>query len=258
MDGPAPGRRAGMSSRTFTHGRRLAALLMAAPLVAACGGGDPDGRLRPKPPELARGQRLVVTTEDGVRLRPSDDGRAVVDPRVSSRWSHREDAWALDLSCEEHDERCPRMPVIDVPGGVSVTVTARNAGIDAAGLSAEMDLRTVNGDVTVARSGGDDATVRLVTRNGSVRASGLSSGALRAETVNGDVTLGSATSPARLTATTENGSVRVALPSGTPSYDVTATTRNGRTSVTVPTAAEGARHTMTLGSVNGDVTAAHG
>ncbi|MGA6871386.1 DUF4097 family beta strand repeat-containing protein [Streptomyces pratensis] len=247
-----------MSSGTFTHGRRLAALLMAAPLVGACGGGDPGGRLDAGPPELARGTRLVVTTEDGVRLRPSDDGRAVTDPRSVSRWSRREDTWTLDLSCRDHDERCPRMPVIDVPAGVPVSVTARNAGIEVTGLTAEMDLTTVDGDITVDRSGGDDATVRLVTRNGSVRASGLRSGELRAETVNGDVSLGSATSPTRLTARTENGSVRVTLPSGTPSYNVTATTRNGRTSVTVPTDTENARHRMTLGSVNGDVTAAHG
>ncbi|MEU1482501.1 DUF4097 family beta strand repeat-containing protein [Streptomyces sp. NPDC005752] len=247
-----------MSSRTFTHGRRLAALLLAAPLVAACAGGDSGGRLGPTAPEMARGQHLVITTGDGVRLRPSDDGRAVVDPRVASRWSHREDTWVLDLSCGDHDERCPHMPVLDVPAGVSVAVTARNAGIDVAGLPAELDLTTVNGDVTVARSGGDDATVRLVTRNGSVRADGLRSGTLHAETVNGDVRLDSAASPARLSATTENGSVRVGLPPGAPAYDVTATTRNGRTSVTVPTAPEGARHTMTLGSVNGDVTAARG
>ena len=247
-----------MSSGTFTRGRRLATLLMAVPLVAACGGGDPDGRLDAGPPELARGQRLVVTTGDGVRLRPSDDGRAVTDPRIVSRWSHREDTWTLDLSCRDHDERCPRMPAVDVPDGVPVSVTARNAGIDAAGLSAGLDLTTVNGDITVNRSGGDDATVRFVTRNGSVRASGLRSGELRAATVNGDVSLGSATSPTRLTATTENGSVRVTLPSGTPSYDVTATTQNGRTSVTVPTDTQNARHSMTLGSVNGDVTAAQG
>ncbi|MEV7698101.1 DUF4097 family beta strand repeat-containing protein [Streptomyces sp. NPDC086779] len=247
-----------MSSGTFTRGRRLAALLMAVPLVAACGGGDPGGRLDAGTPELARGQRLVVTTEDGVRLRPSDDDRAVTDPRIVSRWSHREDTWTLDLSCRDHDERCPRMPAVDVPAGVPVSVTARNAGIDAAGLSAGLDLTTVNGDITVNRSGGDDATVRFVTRNGSVRASGLRSGELRAATVNGDVSLGSATSPTRLTATTENGSVRVTLPSGTPSYDVTATTQNGRTSVTVPTDTQNARHNMILGSVNGDVTAAQG
>ena len=93
----------------------------------------------------------MVTTGDGVRLRPSDDGRAVTDPRIVSRWSHREDTWTLDLSCRDHDERCPRMPAVDVPAGVPVSVTARNAGIDAAGLSAGLDLTTVNGDVTAAQ-----------------------------------------------------------------------------------------------------------
>lgn len=118
------------------------------------------------------------------------------------------------------------MPAVGVPAGVSVTVTARNAGIDVAGVASALDLTTVNGDVTVARSGLDDATVRLATRNGSVRAGTLKSAHLHAETVNGDVTLGSTTSPSRLDAATTNGSVRVALPTTRPP---TPSTRRHRT-----------------------------
>ncbi|MFD6276093.1 DUF4097 domain-containing protein [Streptomyces sp. NPDC060209] len=254
-----------MDITAFTHGRRWAALLAVAPLVAACG-GDPGARPDGAPPALGQGAHLVITTGNGVRLRPADGDRAVTGSQTDSRWSHRDDnrddIWVLDLSCpqrEGHDDGpCPRMPAIGVPAGVFVTVTARNAGIDVAGLSAGLDLTTVNGDVSVTRSGLSDATVRLATRNGSVRAGTLRSADLHAETVNGDVTLGSATSPSRLTASTTNGSVRVALPHGAPAYDVDAATRNGRTSVAVPSATEANGHDMTLSTVNGDVTATRG
>lgn len=103
----------------------------------------------------------------------------------------------MDLSCTrppEADGPCPRMPEVDVPAGASVTVTARDAGIDVAGIDAALNLTTVNGDVTVTGSGGGEgAAVRPATRNGSVRVDALRVTTLRAETVNGDVVLHCAT-----------------------------------------------------------------
>ncbi|MEU1436312.1 DUF4097 family beta strand repeat-containing protein [Streptomyces sp. NPDC005786] len=258
-----------MNLTTFTHRSRWAALLAAVPFLAACG-GDPGAGLDGAPSDLGRGSHLVITTDNGVRLRPSEGDGAVIEARIDSRWSHRDDTWVLDLSCpgdeepapdeqgDHEDGQCPRMPVVGIPVGVPVTVTARNAGIDVVGVETALDLTTVNGDVTVARSGLDDATVRLVTHNGSVRAGTLSSARLHAETVNGDVTLGSTTSPARLDAATTNGSVRVSLPRDAPEYAADATTRNGRTAVAFPFATERNGHNMTLTTVNGDVTATRG
>ncbi|MER7726944.1 DUF4097 family beta strand repeat-containing protein [Streptomyces sp. NPDC096323] len=257
-----------MTLTAFTHRSRWAALLAAVPLLAACG-GDPGARRDGAPPELGRGTHLAITTDNGVRLRPAEDDRVVIEARVESRWSHRDDTWVLDLSCAGHEEtesdeqgdhegQCTRMPAVGIPAGVPVTVTARNAGIDVAGVATALDLTTVNGDVTVARSGLDEATVRMATRNGSVRAGTLSSARLHAETVNGDVALGSTTSPSLIDAVTTNGSVRVTLPSDAPEYTVGATTRNGRTSVAFPSATERKGHAMTLATVNGDVTATRG
>ncbi|MEU1350959.1 DUF4097 family beta strand repeat-containing protein [Streptomyces sp. NPDC005795] len=258
-----------MNLTTFTHRSRWAALLAAVPFLAACG-GDPGAGLDGAPSDLGRGSHLVITTDNGVRLRPAEGDGAVIEARIDSRWSHRDDTWVLDLSCpgdeepapdeqgDHEDGQCPRMPVVGIPVGVPVTVTARNAGIDVVGVETALDLTTVNGDVTVARSGLDDATVRLVTHNGSVRAGTLSSARLHAETVNGDVTLGSTTSPARLDAATTNGSVRVSLPRDAPEYAADATTRNGRTAVAFPFAMERNGHNMTLTTVNGDVTATRG
>lgn len=269
-----------MNATSSRRARRLAPLLVVLPLLAACDGHDGDFRTRPDAvtaPDLGGDARLVITTENGVRLRPADGKHAVTDPQVKARWSHRGDTWVLDLTCRdvdadgdgdgrdgEGDDRggdgdrggaCPRMPVIDVPAVASVTVTARNAGIDVAGVAAPLDLTTVNGDVTVVRSGRVGATVRLTTRNGSVRAEDLRSGRLNAGTVNGDVTLAGATAPSPLTAATTNGSLRVSLPHTAPAYRVAATTRNGTTSVTLPTTADASGPTLTLTTVNGDAIA---
>ncbi|MET9494091.1 DUF4097 family beta strand repeat-containing protein [Streptomyces sp. NPDC006552] len=227
------------------------------PLLAGCAGGGE----RPRSPAegvapAVSGLRLTVTTDNGVRLRPTDGDRVGVDPAVAHHWSRQGRTQVLDLSCRGHGRPCPRMPEIDVPADTAVTVTARNAGIDAAGVTGALDLTTVNGDVTVAGSGTKDAALRLTTRNGSVRATTLRAGGLYARTVNGDVTLDCATAPRQVSGRTVNGSVDVTVPHGSPAYRVRATTDNGRPAPAVPT--EGARpdRTMTLTTVNGDVRAA--
>ncbi|PSM42520.1 hypothetical protein C6Y14_15025 [Streptomyces dioscori] len=264
-----------MDATTTTRARSLVALMAMVPLVAACGGGhdgnDDEGAWgAAAQPTVARGADLVITTDNGVRLRPADGDRVGVGGHIRHEWSHRDDTWVLDLSCPKRDDdgresgqeagrgsgqECDRMPEVNVPEGTSVTVSARNAGIDVAGVSAALDLTTVNGDVTVTRSGRKDAAVRLETRNGSVRAGTLRADDLHAETVNGDVTLDCATSPGGVGARTTNGSVRVVLPHDAPAYRIAATTDNGRPSVTVPTGDEDDDRSMTLTTVNGDVTA---
>lgn len=203
----------------------------------------------------ANGRHLLIATDNGVRLRPADGDRVKVDDHVDAHWAHRDDVRTLDLSCTDKADDCPRMPYIDIPDDTSVTVTARNAGVDVAGISAALDVTTVNGDVTVTRSGDEHAAVRLSTRNGSVRATALDAARLHAETTNGDVTLSCTTAPSRVGATTVNGSVDVTLPSDTPAYRITATTDNGRVTTSVPTAPADRDRTMTLTTVNGDVGA---
>lgn len=246
-----------MDATSTRFPRHLAAALAVLLLAAACGGNGHGDAAGP-PPFTPPGTRLVITTDNGLRLRPAADDRITVDGRVGHRWTHRDGTWVLDLSCAGHGDRagrCPRMPEIGVPDGTGVTVSARNAGIDVAGVAGALDLTTVNGDVTLTRSGDRAAAVRLSTRNGSVRASVLRASGVHAETTNGDVVLGCATAPSGVTAATTNGSVRVAVPHDTPAYRLTATTANGRTAVTVPT--DGARddRTMELTTVNGDVDA---
>jgi hypothetical protein len=237
-----------------------AALLLAAvlPLLAATTACGDDAHETSRTSAAATsgrpasGDHLVITTDNGLRLRPADGHRVTVDDHVHTAWSHHDHTWTLDLSCSGP---CPRMPYVKVPDGMSVTVGARNAGIDAAGIAAALDLTTVNGDVTVTRAGDDTATLRLTTRNGSVRADGLAADRLRASTVNGDVTLACTTAPTGVSATTANGSVDVTVPHDPPAYAVTAGTQNGRTSVDVPTRNARTGPTMTLTTVNGDIDA---
>ncbi|MFI5662365.1 DUF4097 family beta strand repeat-containing protein [Streptomyces sp. NPDC051684] len=223
------------------------------PLAAACDGGEhaESGG------QLTRGHvtRLLVTTDNGLRLRPTDGERVTVDRRVDHHWSRRDGTRVLDLSCAG---QCPRMPEVDVPKGTAVTVVGRNAGIDAAGVPGPLNLSTVNGDVTVTGSGRTDATLRLTTRNGSVRATGLRASAVNATTVNGDVTLDCATAPRRVTAATTNGSVDTLLPHDAPAYRVTATTDHGRPTVAVATSGAPEDRVLRLTTVNGDVRAREG
>jgi len=202
----------------------------------------------------ASGQHLLITSDNGLRLRPADGRHVTVDDRVEEHWSHRDDVWTPDLSADRAADAggCPRMPHVEVPGGMSVTVTARNAGVDVADVAAALDVTTVNGGVTVARSGHGDAAVRLSTRNGSVRGTALETDRLHAESTNGDVVLACTVVPTRVTATTVNGSVDVTVPHDTPAYRVSAAADNGRVTAIVPTRHAGRSHTMTLTTVNGD------
>jgi Putative adhesin len=245
-----------------TTGFALAAMCVAL-LAAGCTGGGtprfpgPAPSPSAPPPGAGGAARLVVTTDNGVRLRPADDSAAHVSGHVVVHWSHSGGSWVLDLSCPRGGGACTRMPTVEVPGGTAVTVSARNAGIDVAGLTGSLDLSTVNGDVTGASAGRPAAAVRLATRNGSVRMTGVGAASLSATTVNGDVVLSCAGAPASVDAVTTNGSVDVTVPHGAPPYAVDASTRNGQRRVGVPVAA-GAGHTMTLRTVNGDVAAAGG
>jgi hypothetical protein len=208
------------------------------------------------PSAFGHGDRLVVTTRNGVRLRPAGDGRASVHGAADAHWSHREGAWVLDLTCPAGGS-CARMPTVDVPAGTPVTVSARDAGIDVAGVAASLNLSTVNGDVTSTGAGAADASVALATRNGSVRTTGLAAASLAASTVNGDVVLGCTHAPGSVNAVTTNGSVALTVPRGAAPYAVRAAAQNGQSRIDVPSR-QGGPATLVLRTVNGDVTASEG
>jgi len=232
-------------------------LLLALPFAGACDGGGSgapraDSALR----AAASGDEVLISTDNGLRLRPADGDHITVDDRIDGHWSHHGDRWTLDLDCaDRHDQSCPRMPYVKIPDGAKITVTARNAGVDVVDVAAALDVTTVNGDVTVTHSGREHAPLRLVTRNGSVRATALQAGRLHASTVNGDVVMQCAAAPSGVTARTVNGSVDVTVPRDAPAYRVTMSTDNGRTATDVDAPDADRNRLMTLSTTNGDVTA---
>ncbi len=239
---------------------RRATAPLAAVFLLAAGTATGCGRhtAAPAGTALPSGTRLVVVTDGGLRLRPADGDRVTTDPATRARWSRHGRTRVLDLDCPGHPAAghpCPREPTVEVPAGTPVSVTARNAGVDVAGLTGPLDLTTVNGDVTAQDSGDPHATVRLTTRNGSVRAHGLRAARIGGTTVNGDVDLDCATAPTAVTAATTNGSVTLTVPSGTPAYRATTATVNGHASITLPTAHPAPGRAITLRTVNGDITA---
>lgn len=254
------GIRRGMKALPKRRSTSLVAMLALLPLTGAC--GDGGGGAGAHGPQSLRGaaspEQLVIATDNGLRLRPADGDQVTVDDRVDEHWSHHGDVWTLDLTCADRaagDGDCPRMPYVEIPDGTRVTATARNAGVDVTGVVAALDVTTVNGDVTLTRSGRDGADVRLSTRNGSVRATAVDARRLHAATTNGDVVLGCAAVPSGVTATSVNGSVDVTVPHDSPAYRVAASTDNGRATVAVPVRDADRDHTMTLSTVNGDVGA---
>ncbi|TDT42045.1 DUF4097 and DUF4098 domain-containing protein YvlB [Streptomyces sp. BK208] len=258
-----------MTSSWIRPGRAVRAGCALIPLLAltACDHHDGDRSLPGtrtgdigaglREAEIADGDRLVITTLGGVRVVGTDGDSVTVDDATLARWDGDGSSHTLDLPCDERDDHaranCAGMPLVRVPAGVVLTVRARNAGIDVSDVRGGLSLSTVDGDVTVQESGAKGALQRLVTRNGSVRATGLSARAVNAETVNGDVDLRCATSPETLDGVTRNGSVRVTLPADAPPYATRASTVNGRSSADVPAAGPAeTRHRLTLRTVNGD------
>ncbi|WP_328696330.1 DUF4097 family beta strand repeat-containing protein [Streptomyces sp. NBC_00342] len=241
-------------------------------VLTACG-HDGAGRAQPgaahtssdggfRTASLTQGSRLVITTQGGVRVIGTDDDHLTVDEAVLAHGDGDGGTYSLDLPCDEGDDRakvnCGGMPLVRVPSGVTLTVRARNAGIDVSDVRGALSLSTVNGDVTVQDAGTKSARQHLVTRNGSVRATGLKGAGIEAETVNGDVDLGCAHSPGTLDGVTRNGSVRVTLPSDAPAYATDAQTVNGRSTTNIPSDASDHTHRLSLRTVNGDTEARRG
>jgi len=141
-----------------------------------------------------------------VEIRVAQDGDVTV---ICAIWPNQQDA----DGCQErshHDDHWSKNDVsveftVSVPAGVRFEGSTVNGSVGAGGLTADAEVTSVNGDVTLATQGTGSAA-----------------------TVNGDVrlTMGTSTWTGDLEAKTVNGSVTVEMP--TPAnLDVRANTLNG-------------------------------
>ncbi|MES2179416.1 MAG: DUF4097 family beta strand repeat-containing protein [Gemmatimonadota bacterium] len=163
----------------------------------------------------------------------SDDRRITADgPRTDRGWRNR-DHWSVSY-------------VVYVPRRFDVALDASNGSLAVTGVNGRMDLRTENGSVTLTDIGGD---VRAHTQNGSlsVQLAGAKwdGSGLDAETQNGSVRMGI---PSSYAAQIETGTVNGHV---TTDFPVTLQGRIGRT-LSLPLNGGGTRLRAT--TTNGSVT----
>jgi len=139
---------------------------------------------------------------------------------------------------------------LTVPSGLDVVAHSDHERVEVEGEFASVDAGTANGSVTFT---GVADSVRLRSRNGSVRAPSIDSPRVDARTSNGSVRLTFETAPESVVARSANGSVEVVVPRGDELYRVDADTSHGSTEITVRTDPESPR-VIEARTRNGDVT----
>ena len=139
---------------------------------------------------------------------------------------------------------------LTIPSGLDIVAHSDNSRVEVEGRFASVDAGTANGSVTFT---GAADTVRLRSRNGSVRAPSIDSPQVDARTSNGSVRLTFENAPESVVATSANGDVEVVLPQGEQLYRVDADTSHGSTEITVRTDPE-STHVIEARTRNGDVT----
>lgn len=124
----------------------------------------------------------------------------------------------------------------------SASLSSNDGSIRVSGRATTADLRSDNGSVTASGLTADRLTARssdgrirlsgrvktadLRTDNGSIQAGGLAAERITANTSDGGISLGLTAPPENLRARSDNGSIRLWLPSGQ-SYAIATSTDNG-------------------------------
>lgn len=139
---------------------------------------------------------------------------------------------------------------VDVSGTrAGMQIQSVNGAITVRGGSGTIDLGSVQGSITLEGASGD---VHAESVNGRIRMSGIESGRVTAETVNGEVSYeGSIRSDGWYRFSTHNGPIDLTIPAGV-GATFTASTFNGTLEtgfpVTLREAKEGKEFSFTLGS----------
>jgi hypothetical protein len=139
---------------------------------------------------------------------------------------------------------------LTVPAAAAVDVDSSDSNVRVDGISGALNLHSSDGNVYVSN---DSGPLQLSSNDGNVLGADLSSSAVTASSMNGDVDLQFTTPPLSVTGTSRDGNVEVGLPRGAAPYLVSAASDNGTRSVGVHSDSASDRR-ITVDSDNGDVS----
>jgi hypothetical protein len=203
------------------------------------------------------GGRLRVEMNGSIRIEsgPGPDVRVTEimryglrKPRVTEEATS--DGLVIRADCPWFDSSCSVDAALIVPASLSLEAYSSGGDITASGLAGSVRLDSSGGGIrasgltgaVVLHSSGGDITAsglagsaRLDSSGGGVRATGLRSSQVEARSSGGDVELGFASAPDRVSADSSGGGVRIGLPRVETGYRVNADSSGGDTRTDVPT-----------------------
>jgi hypothetical protein len=158
------------------------------------------------------------------------------------------DRLVLHASCPLFSNYCTVDYTVEAPEDVDVRVRT-DSGTTVQGIRGDVDVDSEEGSVDLDRITG---SIRAKTDQGHVRATGLRSSRVTADSDQGGVELRFLEAPRHVRATTDQGSVDVVLPDDGTSYQVSATTDQGTVERDIRSDPD-SDHTITADSDQGDV-----
>ncbi|TDE34006.1 hypothetical protein E1295_37545 [Nonomuraea mesophila] len=229
------------------------AAAVAAMAVTGCGVTLDADEVRSARSFALTGTALTIRSSvGGVRVLQGAGGRVEVERWVRGKaagegnatWSLRDGTLRLGANCTMVVGDCGARYHVRVPPGVRLTVEAAD-GVILKGLTQDVDVVSRD-DVRVTGASG---RLRLRTE-GSIRAEGLTSAAVRCRTLDGSIDVTFDRPPTDLDLISHDGRVTAKVPPGP--YAVTATSKDGRARTTVERNAKSSR-TIVARSGTGDV-----
>jgi hypothetical protein len=162
---------------------------------------------------------------------------------------HQRNTWPVDLVTEQrensrqHRERAEHRHRDDQHGADGHRAEDDVAGEEQAAADGDIEADDLRGELS------------LRVKDGSVRAGGLRTGTVAAQSADGDVRLSFAVAPTSVTGSSKDGSITVQVPRDRTAYDVDVSVKDGSRTVDVPTDPEADRR-ITLSAADGSLTVA--
>ncbi len=205
------------------------------------------------------GDRLTISSGSGeLTVRPSDvdeievkrwfTGWSLIGAKTRATWELSGETLTLATDCASLViGRCDVRYEVLVPRHVALTVGGTSGQITASGFDKALRIDSDNGAIRVEDASGP---LSLGTSSGELRALGITSGRVTAESENGEIHLSFTGVPDQVEATADNGTVTVELPDA--SYNVTTTTDSSDVRTDVPKD-PGSPHAITVRTDNGAI-----